>query len=150
LREGPDSVPFSIGGHCQGLCIDGISLERGLAVRQVDSVLRIPGPVTVYNFTCEPGNAYEANGIVVHNCAYRSSNGFSIEQFAGVNGEKNPNRKITTAKAIEILDDCGSLGVKAIQFTGGGEPTVHPDHLLIFEYAQNMGLETSLVTNGVL
>jgi len=85
-----------------------------------------------------------------HFCAYRSSNGFSIEQFAGVNGEKNPNRKITTAKAIEILDDCGSLGVKAIQFTGGGEPTVHPDHLLIFEYAQNMGLETSLVTNGVL
>jgi MoaA/NifB/PqqE/SkfB family radical SAM enzyme len=85
-----------------------------------------------------------------HFCAYRSSAGFSIEQFAGEHGEKNPNRKIPTAKAVEILDDCASLGVKAIQFTGGGEPTVHPDHLLIFEYAQNLGLETSLVTNGVL
>ena len=85
-----------------------------------------------------------------HFCAYRMSGGFSTEQFAGASGEKNPNRKITTAKAIEILDDCASLGVKAIQFTGGGEPTVHPDHLMIFEYAQNLGMETSLVTNGVL
>jgi MoaA/NifB/PqqE/SkfB family radical SAM enzyme len=85
-----------------------------------------------------------------HFCAYRSSSGFSTEQFAGEHGEKNPNRKIPTAKALEILDDCAALGVKAIQFTGGGEPTVHPDHLLLFEYAQNLGLETSLVTNGVL
>jgi sulfatase maturation enzyme AslB (radical SAM superfamily) len=84
-----------------------------------------------------------------HFCAYRMSGGFSAEQFAE-GGNRNPNRKIPTAKAIEILDDCASLGVKAIQFTGGGEPTVHPDHLLLFEYAQNLGLETSLVTNGVL
>jgi wyosine [tRNA(Phe)-imidazoG37] synthetase (radical SAM superfamily) len=85
-----------------------------------------------------------------HFCSYRMSNGLSSEQFAGPDGEKNPNRKIPTKKAIEILDDCASLGVKAIQFTGGGEPTVHPDHLLIFEYAQNLGLDTSLVTNGIL
>ena len=84
-----------------------------------------------------------------HFCAYRMSGGFSSEQF-GEGGNKNPNRKIPSAKAIEILDDCASLGVKAIQFTGGGEPTVHADHLLLFEYAQNLGLETSLVTNGVL
>lgn len=84
-----------------------------------------------------------------HFCAYRMSGGFSSEQFAE-GGNKNPNRKIPTKKAIEILDDCASLGVKAIQFTGGGEPTVHPDHLLLFEYAQNLGLETSLVTNGVI
>jgi MoaA/NifB/PqqE/SkfB family radical SAM enzyme len=85
-----------------------------------------------------------------HFCAYRMNGGFSSEQFAGPKGEKNPNRKIPTAKAIEILDDCASLGVKAIQFTGGGEPTVHSDHLLIFDHAQSLGLETALVTNGVL
>ena len=84
-----------------------------------------------------------------HFCAYRMSGGFSAEQF-GEGDNRNPNRKIPTAKAIEILDDCASLGVKALQFTGGGEPTVHPDHLLLFGYAQNLGLETSLVTNGVL
>jgi len=84
-----------------------------------------------------------------HFCAYRMTGGFSSEQF-GESGNKNPNRKIPTKKAMEILDDCSALGVKAIQFTGGGEPTVHPDHLDVFQYAQNYGLETSLVTNGVL
>lgn len=81
-------------------------------------------------------------------CAYRSSNGFSTEQFA-INGNSNPNRKIPTDKCLEILDDCKSMGVEAIQFTGGGEPTVHPDHLEIFEYAQGLGFKTGLVTNGV-
>lgn len=84
-----------------------------------------------------------------HFCAYRMSGGFSSEQF-GENGNHNPNRKIPTAKALEILGDCATLGVKAVQFTGGGEPTVHPDHLAIFEHAQDLGLDTSLVTNGVL
>ena len=84
-----------------------------------------------------------------HFCAYRMSGGFSTEQF-GEGDNRNPNRKIPASKAREILDDCHSLGVKAIQFTGGGEPTVHPDHLRLFEYAQDLGLETSLVTNGVI
>lgn len=84
-----------------------------------------------------------------HFCAYRMSGGFSSENFAE-DGNKNPNRKIPTAKAMEILNDCASLGVKAIQFTGGGEPTVHPNHLHIFEHAQSLRLETALVTNGVL
>jgi MoaA/NifB/PqqE/SkfB family radical SAM enzyme len=39
--------------------------------------------------------------------------------------------------------------VKAIQFTGGGEPTVHPDHLELFARAQSHGIATALVTNGV-
>jgi len=84
-------------------------------------------------------------------CSYRMPEGFSVEQFGVIENGKsnpNPNRKIPTAKCLEILDDCASLGVKAIQFTGGGEPTVHPDHLHIFEYAQDIGLETSLVTHG--
>ena len=81
-------------------------------------------------------------------CAYRISSGLSNELFP-VDGERNPNRRITTEKAIEIIDDCASLGVKAIQFTGGGEPTVHKDHLQLFAHAQARGMKTSLVTNGV-
>jgi MoaA/NifB/PqqE/SkfB family radical SAM enzyme len=85
-----------------------------------------------------------------HFCSYRMSSGLSSEMFPDENGNRNPNRRIPMPKALEILDDCAMLGVKAIQFTGGGEPTVHPDHLLIFEYAQNIGLETALVTNGII
>lgn len=81
-------------------------------------------------------------------CAYRMSSGLSRELF-GTAKTHNPNRMIPTAKATEIVLDCAELGVKAIQFTGGGEPTVHPAHLELFELAQRLGMETSLVTNGV-
>lgn len=79
-----------------------------------------------------------------HFCAYRMEGGFTSKYFGG-----NPVRFIPTAKALEILEDCREVGVKAIQFTGGGEPTVHKDWVRIIEYAQGLGLETALVTNGV-
>lgn len=82
-----------------------------------------------------------------HFCAYRMSNGFSSENFSE-DGNRNPNRKIPTDKAFEILNDCAAVGVKAIQFTGGGEPTVHPDHMAIFAHALNLGFRCALVTNG--
>jgi Fe-coproporphyrin III synthase len=61
----------------------------------------------------------------------------------------NPNRMIPFAKVIEILDDCQAIGVQAVQFTGGGEPTVHPQWVDALLAAQERGLKTSLVTNGV-
>lgn len=81
-------------------------------------------------------------------CAYRMSSGLSSELFK-TEETHNPNRKIPTRKAEEILLDAAALGVKAVQFTGGGEPTVHPDHLHLFGRAQALGMETALVTNGV-
>lgn len=86
-------------------------------------------------------------------CAYRMSAGLSNEMFTAgaelAGGHNNPIRRIPTEKALEIVDDCGEMGVKAIQFTGGGEPTVHPDHLRVFGRAQAHGIDTALVTNGV-
>jgi radical SAM protein with 4Fe4S-binding SPASM domain len=54
-----------------------------------------------------------------------------------------------TAKALEILDDCKAMGVGAVQFTGGGEPTIHPDFEKVIEYTDSLGLKWSLVSNGV-
>jgi len=82
-----------------------------------------------------------------HFCAYRMSAGFSTENFAQ-DGNKNPNRKIATDKAVAILDDLKYLGVQAVQFTGGGEPTVHKEHMTIFRHALALGLKCGLVTNG--
>lgn len=82
-----------------------------------------------------------------HFCAYRSETGFSIERFPE-NGKKNPVRFIPTEKCIEILEDYHAAGGKAVEFTGGGEPTVHADHLEIIRFAQRIGLQTGLVTNG--
>jgi MoaA/NifB/PqqE/SkfB family radical SAM enzyme len=82
-------------------------------------------------------------------CAYRMSEGLSNELFADEAGRANPHRMIPAKKAIEIVDDCAEMGVAAVQFTGGGEPTVHPQHRDIFVHAQNLGIETALVTNGI-
>jgi len=87
-------------------------------------------------------------------CAYRMSTGLSNELFVADSeraktGTNNPVRMMPREKALEIIEDCAELGVKAIQFTGGGEPTVHPDHLEIMGRAQELGMETGLVTNGL-
>jgi MoaA/NifB/PqqE/SkfB family radical SAM enzyme len=87
-------------------------------------------------------------------CAYRASNGISSSQFGGLDkaGQPthNPLRMIPTAKLFEILDDASALGVKSITWTGGGEPTAHPDHLQLFSRALDLGLECSLNTNGAV
>lgn len=88
-----------------------------------------------------------------HFCAYRRDGGFSTEQFGEMKDGKlvkNPNRRIPRDKAVEILNDCANVGVKAIQFTGGGEPTAHPEHIDIFKHAKWIGLKTGLVTNGLV
>lgn len=61
----------------------------------------------------------------------------------------NPNRMIPYDKVIEILDDCVEMDVKAVQFTGGGEPTVHPDFGRVVDATVERGLKWSLVTNGI-
>jgi MoaA/NifB/PqqE/SkfB family radical SAM enzyme len=81
-------------------------------------------------------------------CAYRTS-GYTTNQMFGEDGNNNPKRFIPTEKVREILDDCRDMGVKAIQLTGGGEPTAHPDFADILEMIHARGLDLSLVTNGV-
>lgn len=86
-------------------------------------------------------------------CSYRADGYTSNQLFAIVeNGERNsnPNRMILYDKVCEILDDCKKMGVKAIQITGGGEPTVHPDHARIFQDVLSCGMDLALVTNGVI
>ena len=88
-------------------------------------------------------------------CAYRMEGYTSNQNFGewdAVNNmiNNNPNRMIPFEKCTEILDDCVELGVKALQFTGGGEPTVHPKHKEIFEYTIEKGLDLSLVSNGTV
>ena len=81
-------------------------------------------------------------------CAYRDPNYVSSQLFHD-NGNYNPNRQLPKLKAIEILDDCKEMGVKAVQFTGGGEPTVHTDFQEIVDYCTKIGISWGLITNGV-
>jgi len=83
-------------------------------------------------------------------CAYRMSGYTSNELFGrpDKNGRTNPNRMIEYGKCVEILEDAKRLGTKAVQFTGGGEPTVHPNHTLVFQECLDRGMDLALVTNG--
>jgi len=88
-------------------------------------------------------------------CAYRMENYTSNKLFGEYDPIKkivnnNPNRMIPFEKVIETIDSCVDMGIKAIEFTGGGEPTVHPKHREIFEYALSKGIDVGLVTNGVI
>jgi molybdenum cofactor biosynthesis enzyme MoaA len=85
-------------------------------------------------------------------CLFRAS-GYDTSKYFGEikpngNVQKNPNRMIPFHKVIEIIDDCKIMGVKAIEFTGGGEPTLHPQFDAIVRHALESGMEVSLVTHG--
>ncbi|HET7088744.1 MAG TPA: PqqD family peptide modification chaperone [Anaerolineae bacterium] len=49
----------------------------------------------------------------------------------------------------DILDQIAEAGTLCIRLSGG-EPTAHPDFMLILEYAVQRGFVTSVVTNGTL
>lgn len=50
---------------------------------------------------------------------------------------------------IKILHQLKDIGVKAIEFCGGGEPLITPNMEDIFIEASNMGFRLGLLTNGV-
>lgn len=88
-------------------------------------------------------------------CAYRMP-GYSSNEMFGVHDpvthavNNNPARFLPTDMVRRILADCVEMGTKAVEFTGGGEPTLHPEFRALFEEALRLGLDTALITNGLL
>lgn len=50
----------------------------------------------------------------------------------------------------QLIDDLSMMGVKAITWTGGGDPTCHKGLFDILELAHSKGIENGLITNGVI
>ena len=87
-------------------------------------------------------------------CCYRTDGYSSNQLFFTRDSEgeilsRNPTRFIPLEKIEQILGDCAAMDVKAIEITGGGEPTVHPNHATVFQTIRNLGMDLGLVTNGV-
>ena len=76
-------------------------------------------------------------------CAYRMKGYPSNEQF-------QEQDEIPWSKLQEIIEDCRSMGVRAIELTGGGEPTVHPHFLDLGYLICDSGIDLGIVTNGSL
>jgi MoaA/NifB/PqqE/SkfB family radical SAM enzyme len=87
-------------------------------------------------------------------CAYRLS-GYSSNQRFSVIGQDgkidhNPNRILPTKLVLNALSEFREMSGRACELTGGGEPLLHPDFETILWHAQSIGLDTALVTNGLL
>ncbi len=74
-------------------------------------------------------------------CAYRIK-GYSSNQLFRTSDE------IPWDKLVEVVSDCSDMGVRAIQLTGGGEPTVHPQFLALCDMILGEEIDLALVTNG--
>lgn len=87
-------------------------------------------------------------------CSYRHD-GVSQDLFAERDTEGhitniNPKLFIPYKNVIEILDDCVETGVKAIQLTGGGDPSAHPQFRNILQDIIDRKLDLALVTHGAV
>ncbi|MDE2020455.1 MAG: radical SAM protein [Patescibacteria group bacterium] len=55
---------------------------------------------------------------------------------------------IPRQKMLEVLEDFHALGVKAVTYSGGGEPLMHPDITEFMSTTVQYGIDLSIITNG--
>lgn len=80
-----------------------------------------------------------------HACYYCS---YVPENDCPVSETMNFTDEIPKEKMMEILQDFKDMGVKAVTYSGGGEPLIHPDIVEIMQKTLNLGIDLSIITNG--
>jgi cyclic pyranopterin phosphate synthase len=80
-------------------------------------------------------------------CNQSCSYCFSAEMMDSVQGD---DRKIDTQVMIDLFRDAGRYGVDQMFIEGIGEPLMHPDLHLGIQAGHAEGLDSMIVTNGVL
>lgn len=71
-------------------------------------------------------------------------------EFSGMHGTFKRDDQLPKEKLIEVVNDLKQIGVKAVTFSGGGEPLFHPDIVEILNEVNRLGLDNSIITNGQL
>jgi len=142
-----------------------VSLDSPSLAAVVVAVDRVPHNDPVYNIEVEGSHTYVANSIAVNNCAYRTPGYSSSQLFYTTNPalagnlardrkhpehNYNPKRWIPTERALALVEEMAALGVRAIQLTGGGEPTVNPAFAVVCQRIRELGMEYAVVSNGSL
>ncbi len=80
-----------------------------------------------------------------HNCYYchYKNSYLDLDDF-------DPTEEIPTNKMLEIVDDMAEMGVKAVTFSGGGEPLLYSGIEETMESVLEKGIDLSIITNGSL
>jgi MoaA/NifB/PqqE/SkfB family radical SAM enzyme len=81
-----------------------------------------------------------------HRCYYCSY----ADDFLGVRDSVVPNDQIPWPKMQEVLADIVSMEVKAVIFSGGGEPLIYPEIVSTLQKVRESGIDFAMITNGQL
>ena len=66
-------------------------------------------------------------------------------------GDDETERLETSTAGIKsLLKDLHDIGVQAVTWTGGGDPTQHKNITQIVEHAANLGFEQGFITHGII
>ena len=55
------------------------------------------------------------------------------------------SEKMPTEKVFQALESFKAIGVTGVEFTGGGEPSIHPHFKEIVQYAKDLGFSLCLL-----
>src|SRR5262249_11010579 len=71
--------------------------------------------------------------------------------FYANTGELGEHRAVflQTGPLAKMLLDCSQLGVKSISWTGGGDPSLHPDIGVLVDHVHKLGMEQGMFTNAL-
>ena len=78
-------------------------------------------------------------------CVYHES-----PEYSGMHEEMIYKDVIDKDKLFEVLDDLGDMGVKAVTYSGGGEPLLYKHIVDTFKRTKKNNLDLSIITNGHL
>ncbi|MCC6323207.1 radical SAM protein [Candidatus Nomurabacteria bacterium] len=71
-----------------------------------------------------------------------------IEEKNSTRKKRRPN-ELSVEETLNVIEVFHSLGAKTIDIVGAGEPTIDPHFKEIVNYIYNLGMTTSLFTNGI-
>lgn len=81
-----------------------------------------------------------------HKCYYCSY----ADHALGLRDSVNRKDQIPWEKMQEIISDISDMGVKAVTFSGGGEPLIYPYIVETMQKILDAGIDLSIITNGQL
>lgn len=68
--------------------------------------------------------------------------------ISGMHTDMVEHDTMPRAKMMEVLEDFHEMGVRAVTYSGGGEPLLHPDIVEFMQQTLDYGIDLSIITNG--
>ena len=69
-------------------------------------------------------------------------------ELSAMHGDMDKTDMISMEKMTEILDDFSDMGVRAVTYSGGGEPLMHGNITEILQHTFLKDIDVSVITNG--